>query len=350
MSDSLRLFVPDFADSVQRAAFFDVAAAAIDVDGYDPFNEQSRLDVESGRRSPVIVRLWPGDSELPLDRPVGAAILGRGELDFVIDPLFRGKGYGEQALRGLLATARGTLSAWSHGDHPAARRLAERHGFVLDRTLLHLVAPVPGAAGSGDAAGLGGAAGPGAAAGLGGAAVPGAAGVNVPPLPAGFTLQPMLAGADDEEWVSLNARIFDQHPEQGRLTLDDLHARQAEPWFDAGDVLLLRDASGRLVGYDWVKVEAQGAGTDAGSDGGSLEGEIYVLGVDAALAGHGLGRHLLYAGLTRLADRGCTTAGLYVEADNVAAVQLYRSAGFVEKTVDVQYRRAVDSAEAKSGW
>ncbi|GAA1439611.1 GNAT family N-acetyltransferase [Leifsonia poae] len=342
MSDSLRLFVPDFADPVQRAAFFDVAAAAIDVDGYDPFNEQSRLDVESGRRSPVIVRLWPGDSELPLDRPVGAAILGRGELDFVIDPLFRGKGYGEQALRGLLATARGTLSAWSHGDHPAARRLAERHGFVLDRTLLHLVAPVPGAAaGSGDAAGPGDAG-------------PGAAGLHIPLLPAGFTLEPMRVGPDDEEWVALNARIFDQHPEQGRLTLGDLHARQAEPWFDAGDVLLLRDASGRLAGYDWVKVEAPGAGadagSDAGSDGGSLEGEIYVLGVDAALAGHGLGRHLLYAGLTRLADRGCTTAGLYVEADNVAAVQLYRSAGFVEKTVDVQYRRAVDSGEAKSGW
>ncbi|MFF1878353.1 mycothiol synthase [Leifsonia sp. NPDC058230] len=306
MSDSLRLSVPDFGDPAQRASFFDVAAAAIDVDGYDPFNEQARLDVESGRRSPIVVRLTTGDATEPLERPVGAAILGRGELDFVIDPLFRGKGYGEQSVRGLLATARGTLTAWSHGDHPAARRLAERHGFALVRTLLHLVAPLD----AGD----------------------NAAG-HAYALPGGFTLGPMRPG-DEEEWVELNARIFDRHPEQGRLTVDDLRARQAEPWFDAGDVLMLRDASGRLVGYDWVKVEPD-----------SPEGEIYVLGVDAALAGRGLGRLLLRAGLERLAARGRTHAGLYVEADNETAVHLYRSAGFLEHTVDVQYRRAIESTD-----
>ncbi|WP_431277980.1 mycothiol synthase [Leifsonia poae] len=300
MSDSLRLSVPDFGDQAQRASFFDVAAAAIDVDGYDPFNEQARLDVESGRRSPIVVRLTTGDATEPLERPVGAAILGRGELDFVIDPLFRGKGYGEQSVRGLLATARGTLTAWSHGDHPAARRLAERHGFMPVRTLLHLVAPLGG--------------------------LPGVTGA----LPDGYSIGTMRPG-DENEWVELNARIFDQHPEQGRLTVDDLRARQAEPWFDAGDVLMLRDASGTLVGYDWVKVEPE-----------SPEGEIYVLGVDAALAGRGLGRLLLRAGLDRLAARGRSQAGLYVEADNEGAVHLYRSAGFVEHTVDVQYRRAID--------
>ncbi len=319
MSDSLRLSVPDFRDPGQRAAFFEVAEAAIDVDGYDPFNEQARLDVESGRRSPIVVTLWPRDSETPLARPVGAAILGRGELDFVIDPLYRGKGFGELAVRGLLATARGNLTAWSHGDHPAARRLAERHGFVLDRTLLHLVKPLPAAPSlpfpSSSVSSLAGDTAPDA-------------------LPSGFTLDPMRVGADDEEWVDLNARIFDTHPEQGRLSLADLNARQAEPWFDAGDVLTLRDASRRLVGYDWVKVEP-----------GASEGEIYVLGVDAALAGAGLGRVLLQAGLARLAARGCEQAGLYVEADNETAVRLYRSAGFAEHTIDVQYRRTIDPCD-----
>jgi mycothiol synthase len=315
MSDSLRLSVPDFRDPGQRAAFFEVAEAAIDVDGYDPFNEQARLDVESGRRSPIVVTLWPRESETPLDRPVGAAILGRGELDFVIDPLYRGKGFGELAVRGLLATARGNLTAWSHGDHPAARRLAERHGFVLDRTLLHLVTPLlsPSSLPS----------------------LPVLSHETAPDaLPSGFTLDSMRVGADDEEWVDLNARIFDTHPEQGRLSVADLKARQAEPWFDAGDVLMLRDASGRLVGYDWVKVEP-----------GAAEGEIYVLGVDAELAGRGLGRVLLQAGLARLAERGCDQAGLYVEADNEAAVHLYRSAGFAEHTIDVQYRRTIDPCD-----
>jgi mycothiol synthase len=319
MSDSLRLSVPDFGDPAQRASFFDVAAAAIDVDGYDPFNEQARLDVESGRRSPIVVRLTTGDATEPLERPVGAAILGRGELDFVIDPLFRGKGYGEQAVRGLLATARGTLTAWSHGDHPAARRLAERHGFAPVRTLLHLVASLDGVGDDAGSTSDGAASGP--------------AGAASAALPEGFTLGPMRPG-DEDEWVELNARIFDRHPEQGRLTLDDLRARQAERWFDAGDVLMLRDASGHLVGYDWVKVDA-----------GSPEGEVYVLGVDAALGGRGLGRLLLQAGLERLAARGCKQAGLYVVADNETAVRLYRSAGFLEHTVDVQYRRAIESTD-----
>jgi mycothiol synthase len=303
MNDSLRLSVPDFDDPVERAAFFDVAAAAIDVDGYDPFNEQARLDVESGRRSPIVVQLWQATTGAPLDRPVGAAILGRGELDFVIDPLFRGKGFGESAVRGLLATARGTLTAWSHGDHPAAKKLAERHGFTPVRVLLHLVAPLD------------------------------ANSVKPPAVPDGFTITGMRPG-DEREWVDLNARIFDTHPEQGRLTVEDLRARQAEPWFDSDDVLMLRDASGRLIGYDWVKVEP-----------GSSEGEIYVLGVNAGMAGRGLGRLLLQAGLARLAERGCSSAGLYVEADNEAAVHLYRAAGFEEHTIDVQYRRAIEPGE-----
>lgn len=303
MSDSLRLFVPDFGDPAERASFFDVAAAAIDVDGHDPFNEQARLDVESGRRSPIVVQLTRHDASVPVERPVGAAILGRGELDFVIDPLFRGMGYGEQAVRGLLATARGTLTAWSHGDHPAARRLAERHGFAPVRTLLHFTAELaPFTAGQDD-------------------------------VPDGFTLGTMRVG-DEEEWVDLNARIFDRHPEQGRLSVADLEARQAEPWFEARDVLLLRDASGQLVGYDWVRVEP-----------GSAEGEIYVLAVDAALTDRRLGRLLLHAGLARLAARGCDRARLNVEADNDAAVHLFRAAGFLEQTVDVQYRRAIDSQD-----
>lgn len=297
MTDSLRLSVPDLADPAQREAFYGVVAAAVDVDGHDPFAEQARLDLESGRRSPVLVTTTRTASEEPVSREVGAAILGRGELDLVIDPLFRGMGYGEVALRGLLATARGTLTAWSHGDHPAARRLAERHGFVPERSLSCLVASLREAAGA----------------------------VTLPP---GFRIAPMRLGDDDEEWVEVNARIFDTHLEQGRLTVDDLAARRAEPWFDPAGVLLLRDASGRLVGYHWVRVR----------DG---VGEVYALGVDPGLVGRGLGGSLLRAGLDLLARRGCAEARVSVDADDPAAVRLFRSAGFVERAVDVQYRRAL---------
>lgn len=302
MTDSLRLSVPDLGDPAQRDAFYGVAAAAVDVDGYDPFSEQARLDLESGRRSPILVTTTrPVDGE-PVSRDVGAAILGRGELDFVIDPLFRGMGYGGVALRGLLATVRGTLTAWSRGDHPAARRLAEQHCFFAERTVLHLGVALADA-------------------------------LSPVELPPGLRLTPMLVGVDDEEWVELNARIFDTHPEQGRLTVGDLAARVAEPWFDAGDAQLLRDASDRLVGYVWVRV---GAG-----DGDRDAGELYVLGVDPGLAGRGIGRSLLRSGMARLSERGCTEATVSVEADDIAAVQLFRSAGFAERAVDVQYRRSL---------
>lgn len=280
----------DLGDRAQRDAFFGVADAARTADGADPFNEQTRLDVESGRRTPYLVR-----STGRSGRVVGAAVLGGGELDLAVLPSDRRRGVATGAVEALLAGADRPVTAWAHGDHPAAARLAERFGFARVRTLLKLGMPLD-------------------------------AQPQAVALPAGYELTAFRPGVDDEEWVALNARIFAAHPEQGSLTVGDLRARQAEPWFDAGDVLLLRDGSGRLVGYDWVKVEA------------GAPGEIYVLGVAPEEAGRGIGRALLAAGLRRLRDRGCTEAELYVEGDNAPALALYRSAGFADRTVDVHYR------------
>ncbi|WP_308467721.1 mycothiol synthase [Rathayibacter soli] len=301
MSDSLRLSVTDLTDAAAAADFFRVADAAREEDGYDPFNEQSRFDVTSGRRTPIVATVWSAQEHA---RAIGAAILGHGQLDFVIDPVFRGKGLGGIALNGLLATVTGELTAWAHGDHPAARILAERHGFDAVRRLLQLRAPLdarpelvarPGAL-------------------HGGAAHP--------------AITAFRPGIDDAEWMALNAAVFATHPEQGAVTLADLGERMAEPWFNAGDFLIARDQAGRMVGYNWLKIEPD-----------AQEGEIYVIGVAAASAGQGLGRSLMRAGLARLRERGSTAATLYVEADNAAAVHLYRSLGFLDHTVDVQYRR-----------
>jgi mycothiol synthase len=291
MTASLRLSVPELNDPAQRDAYFGVALAALEEDGSDAFNEQTRIDLEAGRRSPIVATASGGAAD---GRVVASAALGRGELDLVVDPLFRGMGYGEAVLDGVLATAPSPLTAWAHGGHPAAARLAERFGFEPVRRLLRLTAPVPHPAVSA-------------------------------PIPAPYSLSTFDPG-DAEELVRLNARAFSTHPEQGSLTTDDLRDRMAEPWFDAADLLLLRDEDGRLAGFDWLKIE-EGVG------------EIYVLGVDPESAGHGLGRALLLAGLARLADRRVEQVDLYVEGDNTAALGLYRSAGFVDRTVDVQYRR-----------
>jgi len=66
-------------------------------------------------------------------------------------------------------------------------------------------------------------------------------------------------------------------------------------------------------------------------------GEVYVLGVDPAAHGRGLGRVLTLAGLHHLAGRGLDTVLLYVEADNAPAVRVYEKLGFAVHTADVMY-------------
>lgn len=293
MSVSLELSVPDLADAAARERFEAVASAAAAVDGYPPFNEQAVLDLAAGRRTPLLISVGGA--------AVGAAVLGQGELDLVVAPAHRGHGHGSEALGQILAGAPGELTAWSHGDHPAARVLANRYRMAAARTLLQLRVsltrdrPATAAPGPGQGIVIGG----------------------------------FRPGADDADWVALNALVFARHPEQGALTGDDLAARKAEPWFDPGDFLVARDeSSGAMIGYIWLKIEPA-----------SPTGEIYVIGVHPDAAGRGLGRTLMLAGLDRLRERGCTAATLYVEAHNAAAVNLYRSLGFIDFTIDVQYRR-----------
>ncbi|MBB5639694.1 mycothiol synthase [Cryobacterium roopkundense] len=285
------------ADAVGLAEFDRVTAEATTADGYAPFNEQALLDLRAARRAAYLVREVEGHT-------VGAALTGLGELDLVISPEYRRRGHGGAALATLLGEEAGELSAWSHGDHPTARALAVQWGFVAVRTLLELRLPLHDESDGPDLPGT----------------------PDHPGTPEGFVIDTFRTGVDESEWVALNALIFAAHPEQGAVTESDLRDRQREHWFAAADFLVIRDAEGRMRGYNWLKVEAH-------------VGEIYVIGVHPDAAGVGLGRALMKVGLEHLRERGCTTAALYVEADSAGPVHLYRSLGFTDHTIDVQYRR-----------
>jgi len=154
---------------------------------------------------------------------------------------------------------------------------------------------------------------------------------GTPRLPPGVALTPFVSGADDAEWLALNARAFASDPDQGSWTNADLTTRLGEDWFSPAGFLVARRA-GRIVGSCWTKVHPP----DPPHEPHAL-GEIYVIGVDPSAHGEGLGRALVLAGLAHLHRHGIGVGMLFVDAANAPAVSLYRSLGFVTSRIDRAY-------------
>lgn len=272
------------AGTAESGGFESLIARARTFDGSPPFSDGALVELAQGRRELV----W-------LDQAV--AVVESSSAEFVVDPDARRHGLGARMLEQLTSSAAGDMLFWAHGNHPGARALAARHGLRPIRELLHLEADVPEARAREARAPE--------------ASAPGAA-----------TIRHFAAG-DEVAWLDLNASAFADHPEQGGMTRADLDIAMAESWFDPADFFLLWD-NGTMIGYCWLKVE-------------NSEGEFYVVGVDPKRQGEGLGRILMSAGMKRLAERRIRSAHLYVEGDNTAALRLYRSFGFRERSIDVQY-------------
>jgi mycothiol synthase len=144
--------------------------------------------------------------------------------------------------------------------------------------------------------------------------------------------RPFVPGQDDEAWLRVNNRAFASHPEQGSWTAEQLHERLAADWVDLEGFLVADDPDGDgLIGFCWTKVHRGRT---------PVLGEIYVIGVDPAHHGSGLGRALTVAGLNSIAERGIRVGMLYTDADNEAAMALYRHLGFEIDHVDRSYRLA----------
>jgi mycothiol synthase len=112
------------------------------------------------------------------------------------------------------------------------------------------------------------------------------------------------------------------------MDADDLAARMAEDWFEPAG-LLVADTGEGLSGFHWTKQH------DADL------GEVYVVAIDPAAQGQGLGKVLTLAGLQHLHELGVSEVLLYVESDNAPAVRVYSGLGFRHADADthVQYQR-----------
>ncbi|MDT7799164.1 MAG: mycothiol synthase, partial [Actinomycetota bacterium] len=224
--------------------------------------------------------------------------------ELFVHPAHRNQGCGAKLLQALDERAAVGFRVWAHGDHPAARRLALRVGLEPKRELLILHTAVDGAD------------------------------WPEPVLREGVTLRAFVPGQDEDAVVRVNARAFDWHPEQGALTAEDIRADERRPWFDAAGFFLAEE-KGEVIGFHWTKVHE----ATPGHFGGERVGEVYVVGVDPAAQGGGLGRALTLAGLRYLAGQGLRQVILYVEGDNAPALAVYTKLGFTRHETDVQYGR-----------
>ena len=111
----------------------------------------------------------------------------------------------------------------------------------------------------------------------------------------------------------------------------DFDRRTESSWFDPAG-LFVAEQGGHVVGFHWTKVHAG-------------MGEVYLLAVDPDRYGQKLGAALLSSGLAHLADVGVDGVQLYVEEDNVRALDLYTAAGFAQVGRDVLYVSTTPGAE-----
>ncbi|MDA8398427.1 MAG: mycothiol synthase [Actinomycetota bacterium] len=157
-------------------------------------------------------------------------------------------------------------------------------------------------------------------------------------IPEPIETRPFVCGLDENEWLRVNNLAFASHPEQGGWTVETLSSRQQERWFDPEGFLLHFDGE-HLAAFCWTKIH---------TDTEPMMGEIYVIGVDPALGGRGLGRRICVAGLEYLARKRVPVAMLYVDSDNAAAVSMYEHLGFHPNHVDTAYVADVEPDESSA--
>jgi mycothiol synthase len=273
-------------------------------------------DTSGARHEGRLLLAGPADAGTGADRSLaGFALLtpardGSTAIHIVTDPALHEEGDGlaselveaAVALAGKDGTGR-PLHLWAMRAGPADDARATDNGFVPERDVIQMRVPLPLAD-------------------------------DVLRATRPLTTRPFVPGRDDEAWLRVNNRAFAEHPEQGSWTLAQLHERLAAEWVDLEGFLVADDpddpAGTGLVGFCWTKIHKNRS---------PVLGEIYVIGVDPAHHGSGLGRALTVAGLNSMAERRVHVGMLYTDDSNDAAVALYRRLGFTVDHVDRSYRR-----------
>ncbi len=283
------------ADDDQRR-IRELIDAATTVDGVAPVGSQVLRELPHDRTKHLLA--VDGDDIAGYLNLTCATADAPAMAELVVHPAARRRGIGSAMARTGLSEGGDGARIWAHGNLEPARATAAALGLVVVRELLQMRRPL----------------------------------TDLPPVtvPDGVRIAAYSGPADDAELVRVNNAAFAWHPEQGGWTAADIAERRGEPWFDpAGLFMAVDEHTGKLLGFHWTKVHS-----------GDL-GEVYIVGVDPAAQGRGVGAALTLIGLhhlaERLSDSSAPTVMLYVEADNSAAVKTYQRLGFDVFSVDAAY-------------
>jgi mycothiol synthase len=285
-------------DLIQRSAIFDNSP---------PIAEHILLHLRHGGDK--------SDSHLVVEeksKVIGYAHIDQTDLvagpsvELVVDPDHRSFGIGKQLLSKAVEICGQNLRLWVHGENEAAAALANSFNFEKIRTVLQMQKQLTDIE-------------------------------KLPNIDPKIIIRSFLPGLDSNDWLSLNNKVFKDHPEQSDWQLSDLNHRLSEEWFDERG-FFIASLNNQMIGSTWTKIHGALTHDHGGSHDHPAIGEIYITAVDPAYSRRGLGRALTITALNYLKYQGLMDAMLYVDFDNVRALKLYKSLGFTESGKDILYR------------
>ncbi len=176
---------------------------------------------------------------------------------------------------------------------------------------------------------------------------------------------------DALDFLRIQNRAFQWHPDEADMDAAELERRQAESWYDPQDFLLLEEDS-KLIGFCWTKIHPPNEGlpaarnrapkksgaraktqtkTQAQTQTGqqTKTGEIYMVGLDPSQHGRSLGGFLTLKGLEHLGKRGQNLGMLYVESDNYSANAVYKKLGMEHLSTNRAYFNQPKDGELPAG-
>jgi len=235
-------------------------------------------------------------------------------VELVVGPKFRGAGVGKRLLAKAIEICGNGLRLWVHGDQPVANALATSFGFEKIRTVLQMSRALTD--------------------------IQRLPKVGKKEVDQDIVIRSFLSGIDSDAWLSLNNKVFKEHPEQGNWQLSDLNIRINEEWFDEQG-FFLAEVNHKIIGSTWTKIHGYHTHQHEGeieSHAHPAIGEIYITAIDQEYSGRGIGKTLIITALNYLKYQGLSNAMLYVDLDNKAALNLYQSLGFTKSGMDILYR------------